>query len=227
MCTLEPLFSKPSGRACSGLHIYSMGMIFYFISPAVDTRYAGPTASSVSSERHGQSVMNEVVKVSNQQHDELDHRPYRMTVQLSNRRATDKDTNGTKHQNIYQRVQIKTIITMLCWWNKMLTSLQWASALSFVHAHTLSSGSRSMPHLEHDRGPLPKKRWQWKCLDEKLSCVRICIRLSMYIIMHHHLADNCFVQLVSVDTKWKTTKQTTSAFSLSTSSCVCLNKIVN
>ena len=54
-------------RAGSGVHdsyTFQCGLVGYFISPGIDTRLKGPTAFSVSSERHWQRGVNGIAKVS-------------------------------------------------------------------------------------------------------------------------------------------------------------------
>ena len=44
-------------------YTFQCGLVGYFTSPGIDTRWKGPTAFSVSSERHWQSGVNGIAKV--------------------------------------------------------------------------------------------------------------------------------------------------------------------
>ena len=53
-------------RVGGGVHdsyTFPCGLVGYFTSPGIDTRYKGPTAFSVSSERHWQGGVNGIAKV--------------------------------------------------------------------------------------------------------------------------------------------------------------------
>ena len=49
-------------------HLPPVSCIGYFTSPGIDIWQKGPTAFSVSSERHRQSGVNEVAQISKRQH---------------------------------------------------------------------------------------------------------------------------------------------------------------
>ena len=74
--------------------------------PGIDTRYKGPTAFSLSSERHWQSGVKEIAKVSKRQWD-------------SNPRPLDRQSHGVTKANINQAESLGTL-PMLIGWNGLL-----------------------------------------------------------------------------------------------------------
>ena len=74
---LELSFSKSGGVHHS--YTFQCGLVGSFTSPgiAIDARYKGPTALSVSSERHWQSGVNGIAKVPKQSFPQWDSNPIR------------------------------------------------------------------------------------------------------------------------------------------------------
>ena len=58
-------------------YTFQCGLVGYFTSPGINTRYKGPTALSVSSERHWQSGVNGIAKVPKQSFPQRDSNPIR------------------------------------------------------------------------------------------------------------------------------------------------------
>ena len=69
------LSSKSGGVHHS--YTFQYGLVGSFTSPGIDTRYKGPTALSVSSERHWQSGVNGIAKVPKQSFPQRDSNPIR------------------------------------------------------------------------------------------------------------------------------------------------------
>ena len=67
-------------RVGGGVHdsyTFQCGLVGYFTSPGIDTRYKGPTAFSVSSERHWQGGVNGIAKVPKRSCPQRDSNPSR------------------------------------------------------------------------------------------------------------------------------------------------------